>query len=420
MKSVNDPHFERIYREYKWSEEARSERMINLIRLTAIVVLYINTLVNHYIRHVVDAHMHGQIRIVALLFFLEVGFVWWMTRSRPQIPWWFKYLSVTLDIVLLTAMLLVLGFPTYVFIVFYLIIAASALRFSMPTAIFSTLLALIAFHIVAALSGPPAGDPCAPDTTDGVIITLTMLLMTAITASATWRSRKLVINVSRSMMDYGKARDALARYVSIRVAEEILKREGETLLQGKRRDITILMSDLRGFTALSENMEPEDVVEILNFYFTSMIEIIFENNGTLDKFMGDAIMVIFGAPVKEYSHAELAVKTAVEMQAAMAGINADLRRRGLPEVAMGIGLSTGPAVVGDIGSEIRMEYTAIGRTVNLAQRLEARAGAGEILASDTVVSDLADRIETESLPPMAVKGFSDPVSAYRVTRYIPA
>lgn len=130
-----------------------------------------------------------------------------------------------------------------------------------------------------------------------------------------------------------------------------------------------------------------------------MIEIIFANNGTLDKFMGDAIMVIFGAPVKDYSHAELAVKTAVEMQAAMEGINADLRRRGLPEVAMGIGLSTGPAVVGDIGSEIRMEYTAIGRTVNLAQRLEARAGAGEVLASDAVVADLKDRIETESLPP---------------------
>ncbi len=235
MKSANDPHFERIYRGYKRKEEARSERMINLIRLTAIVVLYINAIVNHYIRHVVDAQMHGQIRIVILLFFLEVVFVWWMTRGRTQIPWWFKYLSVTLDIALLTAMLLVLGFPTYVFIILYLIIAASALRFSMPTAIFSTLLAVIGFHVAAVVSRPPAGAPRTFNTTDIVIITLTMLLMTVITAAATWRSRKLVINVSRSMMDYGKARD-----VSIRVAEEILNREGEGLLQGNRRNVTIL------------------------------------------------------------------------------------------------------------------------------------------------------------------------------------
>jgi len=411
MELRKNGYMRQIYREHKNEEEIRSERTINMLRLLAAIILYANTSVNYYIRHIVSDTIHYKVSAIAIICLITVILTRQMTKGK-SLAFWFKYASVTIDI-LLTAVCVfaVENSGTFLFTIYYLVIAMSALRFSMPVAIYSGLLSLASFLMTIYLM--PAISK-TPDMTDIVITTLTIVICATVTAVATWRSRILLINVTSAITDYTKAKCALARYVSNHVAEDILHRENAALLQGYRKDITILMSDLRGFTALSEKTEPEDVVKILNTYFSKMIEIIFRNNGTLDKFMGDAIMVIFGAPLENLNHVQLAVKTAIEMQEAMSGINAELRESGLPEIRMGIGVSAGPAVVGDIGSEIRMEYTAIGKTVNLAQRLESQAGPGEIFASEPVISALDSQISYESLPPLQVKGFSEKVNAYRI------
>lgn len=411
MELKKNGYLGQIYREHKKHEEIRSERMINMLRLLAAIILYTNTSVNYYIRHIVSDTIHYKVSVIAIICLITVIWTWQMTKGK-RLAFWFKYASVTTDILLTTACVVAVeNSGTFLFTIYYLVIAMSALRFSMPVAIYAGLLSLVSFHLTIYLMPETSKTP---DMTDIVITTLTIVICATVTAVATWRSRILLINVTSAITDYTKAKCALARYVSNHVAEDILHRENAALLQGYRKDITILMSDLRGFTALSEKIEPEDVVQILNTYFSKMIEIIFRNNGTLDKFMGDAIMVIFGAPLEDLNHVQLAVKTAIEMQEAMFGINAELREMGLSEIRMGIGISAGPAVVGDIGSEVRMEYTAIGKTVNLAQRLESQAGPGEIFASEPVIRALDSQIIYESLPPLQVKGFSQKVNAYRI------
>ncbi len=404
-----------IYGEFKAEEETRADRMTNALRFAALAALYANTCVNYYVRRVVSLEIHKAVSAIAFIWLLLVIMIWLTRKRRGAGMPWFKYVTVTMDILLLSACMVALrNSGSYLFSVYYLIIAVSALQISIPVTVYSGCLAVAAYH--ATLAALPR-TPQTPDATGVVIITLTMLILAAVTAAGTWRGRALVNSVTKTMVEYTKAKGALSRYVSNHVAESILQREDINLMQGNRMDITVLMSDIRGFTALSENMEPEKVVEILNIYFAAMIDIIFRNNGTLDKFIGDAIMVLFGAPFESYSHAELAVKTAVEMQEAMANINKMLEKQGLQTIQMGIGLSAGPAVVGDIGSEVRREYTAIGRTVNLAQRLESNAGPGQILASESLVQSLAGKLVVEKKADLAVKGFVEKVTAYRILEY---
>lgn len=410
-------NFHATYGQYRAIEEVRSEIEINWLRFTAIVVLYINTSINYFFRGVVSTELHVGVSVIAVLSIITVCWTYLFTRNRKSIPPWFKYVIVLLDVAMLSGCIVVLGNSgSALRAAYFLIISFSALRFSPVVAVFSGITSTLSYHLLVFTL--PAG-PQTPDLTNLIILTLCMLLLAFVIAIATWRAHKLVYDVTHAVVDYNHAKGALARYVSNQVADEILRKKSAGLMEGKRRDISVLMSDIRGFTTMSDKLEPEKVVEILNIYFSAMIEIIFRNNGTLDKFIGDAIMVIFGAPIDNIPHAELAVKTAVEMQAAMDDINRTLAEKGLPPVYMGIGLSSGPAVVGDIGSSVRMEYTAIGKTVNLAQRLESKAGGGDILASETVICSVTHNVRVEPLEPLAVKGFTEKVNAYRVLSYSP-
>ena len=178
------------------------------------------------------------------------------------------------------------------------------------------------------------------------------------------------------------ARANYQRFLPEYVVRQLLENPDSFKLGGASQTVTVLFADIRGFTGLSEHAPPEKVVQLLNKYFSAMTEIIFEHGGTLDKYIGDELMALFGAPTATPDDACNAVKTAVRMQREMPHINDELRAAGLPEVHVGIGLHTGEAVVGYIGSERRSEYTAIGDTVNLASRLQSNAGPGQILISE--------------------------------------
>jgi adenylate cyclase len=210
------------------------------------------------------------------------------------------------------------------------------------------------------------------------------------------------------------ARANYARFMPDYVVRQLLERPDSFKLGGVNQTVTVLFADVRGFTRLSEHTPPEQVVLLLNRYFTAMTEVIFAHGGTLDKYIGDGLMALFGAPAATPADTGRAVAAAVHMQRRVAPINTELRAAGLPEISIGIGLHTGPATVGYIGSERRTEYTAIGDTVNLAARLEQNARGGEILLSETAAKEAACPYTLRARPPLTVKNRVQPVAVYEV------
>jgi adenylate cyclase len=211
-----------------------------------------------------------------------------------------------------------------------------------------------------------------------------------------------------------------SRYVSASVAEELMRDPDSVGLGGSRKVITIMFCDIRGFTAYSEGKAPEEVVSRLNEYLTAMTDVIFKNGGTLDKYLGDGLMAIFGAPVYYPDHIERSIQTAVEIQHEMNELNRRWAANNQPPLNIGVGINTGPALVGNVGSTERMDYTAIGEDVNLASRVE---GLTKTFGTLIVISERSLKLlgEQPSLPwefkflgHAEVKGFTDPIGVYTV------
>ncbi|HEX8459071.1 MAG TPA: adenylate/guanylate cyclase domain-containing protein [Pyrinomonadaceae bacterium] len=211
------------------------------------------------------------------------------------------------------------------------------------------------------------------------------------------------------------ARANYSRFMPEYVVRQMLEHPESFKLGGVTQRVTVLFADVRGFTAISEHAPPERVVQILNRYFSAMTDIIFTHGGTLDKYIGDGLMALFGAPTATPEDAANALAAAVQMQRRVEQLNENLRAAALPEISIGIGLHTGEATVGYIGSERRSEYTAIGDTVNLASRLESRAQGGQILSSHAVVEAIpAHDFTLRALPAINVKNRLQPVSIHEV------
>jgi adenylate cyclase len=216
--------------------------------------------------------------------------------------------------------------------------------------------------------------------------------------------------LARSMVE----RQALERYLPASVAEWAIANPDKIHLGGENMTVTILFSDIRGFTRMSEHMEPHAVVELLNEYFSEMGDIIAETGGTLDKFLGDGIMALYGAPLNQPDHAHRAIKTAIEMQRALVELNRNWETRGQQPLRMGVGLNTGTVTAGNIGSAKRYDYTAIGDAVNLASRLCANAAGGQILVSESTYTQLNGNFPGQRLEPIRVKGKETPVELHEV------
>ena len=210
------------------------------------------------------------------------------------------------------------------------------------------------------------------------------------------------------------ARSNFERYFTPQLAQRIASSEGATRLGGDKRTIAVLFSDIRGFTALSEHMRPDDMATLLTEYFTEMVDSVFRNDGTLDKFIGDAVMAQWGAPIGTAEDADKAMTAAIEMMKELDKLNLKWKSEGRPELQIGIGLNYGEAFAGNIGSERRLEFTVIGDTVNTASRLCSAAGPGEILISEEMKRALAHKPTLAECPPMELKGKSQPVPVYRV------
>jgi adenylate cyclase len=209
-------------------------------------------------------------------------------------------------------------------------------------------------------------------------------------------------------------RQTFGRYLSDDIVESILERPDGLKIGGEKRQATILMSDLRGFTSLSEGLPAEDVVAMVNIYLETMTDIILKYQGTIDEFIGDGILVIFGAPFQRPDDARRALACAVEMQLAMASVNDRNRQAGYPEVALGIGVNTGNMVVGNIGSKKRTKYGVVGSNVNLTARIESYTVGGQVFISENTLKACGDIVRLDNAMQVSPKGVKEPLTIYEV------
>jgi len=249
-------------------------------------------------------------------------------------------------------------------------------------------------------------DPFATFTPDDLALISAVSAQTAVSVETVKAHKRLAreevarANYSRFMPEY--------------VVKQLLENPDSFKLGGVNQMITVLFADIRGFTAFSERENPERVVGLLNRYFTAMSEIIFAHGGTLDKYIGDGLMAIFGAPSATSEDAENAVKTAIAMQKRLTTLNRDLESEGFSSITIGIGLHTGEATIGYIGSEQRSEYTAIGDTVNVASRLEKNTIGGQILISEATARASGNSFQLINHKPLNVKNRLQSVSLFEV------
>lgn len=217
-----------------------------------------------------------------------------------------------------------------------------------------------------------------------------------------------------------RTREIFSRYVSGEIVQRLLDQAEPVTLSGERRPTTVLFSDIRGFSKMSQEMTPDDVVRTLNEYFTLMVDIVFRFGGTVDKFMGDGLMVLFGAPLAMYDQAYVAVQTALAMQNGVAELNARRALDGRGPLRIGIGIDSGETVTGNIGSPRRLEYTAIGASVNNAFYLSKVTGPSETLITPATLAMLGGRIPTQEGPRIALRGSEVETQLYRIPGDRPA
>jgi adenylate cyclase len=199
------------------------------------------------------------------------------------------------------------------------------------------------------------------------------------------------------------------------VVKTLLESSNGLKLGGERRKVTVMMSDLRGFSSISERFAPEEVVSMLNVYLEAMTNVIVKYGGTIDEFIGDAILTIFGAPITKKDDAKRAVACALEMQLAMAAVNEQNRKSGFPELEMGIGVSTGEVVVGNIGSRKRAKYGIVGSHVNMTARIESYTVGGQILISEETFKETSGIAKVGQQMQIEPKGAKHPLTIYELT-----
>jgi class 3 adenylate cyclase len=222
-------------------------------------------------------------------------------------------------------------------------------------------------------------------------------------------------DMTRGLLLRERYRSVLNKVVSTDVAEELLK--GDVDLGGENREVSVLFADIRGFTPMTQGMEPQEVISVLNDCMEHLSRAVDAEGGVVDKFIGDEIMAVFGAPVEQPDHASRAVRAAVRMQDGMLEMNARREARGDAPIGLGIGVASGIAVAGNMGSPDRLNYTVLGETVNLAARLTDHAKAGEILASGRTVARAGPAVVSTGAGDLALKGFAADVEVARVEAF---
>ena len=224
------------------------------------------------------------------------------------------------------------------------------------------------------------------------------------------------VRLYEQMVEAEKKRADLGRFLSPAIVDQIMREDTVLELGGSKRTVTTMFCDIRGFTPLAERLEPDVLIDTLNQHFTALTEIIFRFEGTLDKYIGDEIMAVFGSPLSKPDDAERAVRAALAMQAKNAELNVERLAQGRPELGLGIGISTGEVLAGCMGSPDRMEFTVVGDKVNTASRLCGQAVAHQIVTGEATYQHVKDLVVAEEMGLISLRGKEAPVTAYHIVR----
>jgi len=345
-------------------------------------------------------------------------------RSNPD-GWWYVYsffiLSPSHDAVIFN-WFGYLNFPfAMYFLFFYPFIAYLVFDFRvMITGLLAYLSGFVLFYVLE-LEGilpyaPGLNDPpFAENVVFGVFVIVEVVFLVGCTLYLCnilirrWREREKQVTELTHFL-----KNMFGRYLSEEVMQSMLENPDSIKLGGEKRKITIMMTDLRGFTAISEKLQPEQVVSLLNSYLEAMMDIVKKHGGTVNDIIGDALLVTFGAPVEMKDHARVATAAAIEMQNAMGNLNEQNLRNGLPEIEMGVGLNTDEVIVGNIGTESRAKFAVIGSGVNMASRIEAYSVGGQVLASDALVREAGDVLRIDGSMQVHPKGADAPIDIYEI------
>ncbi len=368
------------------------------------------------------------VQVAVMVSYTALVYLWFAKKSDHYAPW-LKYVSITVDLAALHASALIMGhnhagvleyFQGFVPLVLVLWNIFSAFRFRERAALYSGSLSLVLSFLVLAWAATAGGlalsdvsvyGQQAINLGDEAVRAVFIALPAFFGAFIARNIRGLVLRAEQESLhraDLERQKDHLSKYLSREIVDAVLANPALLRLGGTRREASVLFCDIRNFTPLAERSPPEQVVQLLNEHFTNMVEIVFKYGGTLDKFLGDGLMAVFGAPTAVGQHELRSVLVAIEMVSTVAAFNARHKETGDQPLEVGVGIASGSVVAGNIGSPERMDYTAIGDTVNFAARLEGlnRQFETRIIMSETTALAVSTYLPVTALPPTEVKGKS--------------
>jgi len=396
------------------AEESSGERKINRVRLAFLAVFSLNELFNYHALGVVGYTQHLRAMITMLVWGGYAAAAWYLVNRAGLYTRPVKYVSAAVDALFLTlAIVLVEGNNGPLVSLYFVLIAGSAVRYSFRATLASAAFSALGYAAVWRYS---FGNPrLVPISAYAAVINMLVLALAGVLAGyAVRKMRALVLKFAENLLRRELAETALSRYVSHQVARKILNSPdgGAGMGEGRRTKAAILISDIRGFTPMSEAMDPAALVKLLNAYFGRMVDVVFRHDGTLDKFVGDALIVVFNDPLEQPDAERRAVACAAEMQREIAAFNAEQAAAGGKTLGVGIGVHCGAVVAGNVGSQSRMDYTVMGDTVNFTSRLQGKAPAGAVYVSASVRAATAGDYAYKDLGRMEFKGCSEPAEVF--------